>query len=84
MVVYTFNPSTQEAEAGISPFTASLVYLESSKIAWAMQRVIPPSPNLSILLRPCQKQQQQQQQQQQTKGKEFGGPVSESCGDVSM
>jgi hypothetical protein len=40
VVVYTFNPSTQEAERGrqISEFEASLVYRVSSRTARATQR----------------------------------------------
>jgi hypothetical protein len=51
VVVHTFNPSTQEAEAGrqISEFEASLVYRVSSRTARAIQR------------NPVSKTQQQQQ-----------------------
>ena len=38
MVVHTFDPRTQEAEAGGSEFEASLVYTVSSKTAKATQR----------------------------------------------
>ena len=39
MVVHTFNPSTQEAEAGnLCEFKASLIYIVSSKAARATQR----------------------------------------------
>jgi hypothetical protein len=39
MVAHTFNPSTQEAEAGRSlEFKASLVYRASSRTARATQR----------------------------------------------
>lgn len=39
MVVHTFNSSTQEAEADVSlQFETSLVYIESSRIAWAIER----------------------------------------------
>jgi hypothetical protein len=40
MVMYTFNPSTREAEAGrsLSEFKASLVYRVSSRTARATQR----------------------------------------------
>ena len=38
-VTSTFNPSTQEAEAGRSPkFEASLIYIRSSRTARATQR----------------------------------------------
>jgi hypothetical protein len=39
MLAHTFNPSTQEAEAGsFSEFEASLVYKMSSRSARAIQR----------------------------------------------
>jgi hypothetical protein len=38
VVVHAFNPSTQEAEAGLSEFKASLVYKVSSRTTRATQR----------------------------------------------
>jgi hypothetical protein len=38
VVAHTFNPSTQEAEAGRFEFEASLVYKVSSRTARAIQR----------------------------------------------
>jgi hypothetical protein len=38
VVVHTFNPSSWEAEAGISEFEASLVYRASSRTVKATQR----------------------------------------------
>jgi hypothetical protein len=38
VVAHAFNPSTREAEAGISEFEASLVYKVSSRTARAIQR----------------------------------------------
>ena len=35
MLVYTFNPSTPEAEADLCEFQTSLVYIVSSRIARA-------------------------------------------------
>ena len=52
-MVHTFNPSTQEAEAGGSlEFDTSLVYQVSSRAAKATQRYpvltnLPPSPKIS-------------------------------------
>ena len=37
MVVHAFNPSTQEAEAGISALKASLNYIVSSRTAGATE-----------------------------------------------
>jgi hypothetical protein len=60
-VVYTFNPSTQEAEAGGSEFKARLVYKASSTTATLMktkqnkkQKALsgtghPPAPNIYFL-----------------------------------
>jgi hypothetical protein len=38
VVAHTFNPSTWEAETGISEFKASLVYKVNSRTARAIQR----------------------------------------------
>jgi hypothetical protein len=38
MVAHSFNPSTQEAEAGGSLFDTNLVYIVSSRTANATQR----------------------------------------------